>query len=329
MPDRWLISIKKRWLSIKARNRLMKIVVTGGAGFIGSNIVDAYVEAGHEVLVVDNLTTGKKGNLNPQAKFYEVDLRDKSKLSRVIAGFSPQIINHHAAQIDVRKSVTDPVYNAEVNEIGSLNLLDAAVKAKVKKIIFSSTGGAIYGEVAKKSGADENHPQEPISPYAITKRAVEMYLYSYQVNQGLNYTVLRYGNVFGPRQDPLGEAGVIAIFCGKMLEGEAPTIYGDGKQLRDYIYVGEVAAVNLLALKQGNNQIFNVGTGKGTSVNELFVGLKEIMGFKKEAIYAPARTGELFRSVLNCQKIKKGFGWQAKVDIKAGLKLTLAWYKGK
>lgn len=306
----------------------MKILVTGGAGFICSNVVDAYVGAGHEVAIVDDLSTGRKENLNPSAKFYEVDIRDKQKLSGVVSGFSPEIINHHAAQIDVRKSVEDPVHNAEVNEIGTLNLLDAAVKAKVKKIIFSSTGGAIYGEVEKKSGADENHPQEPISPYAITKRAAEMYFHSYKVNRGLNYTVLRYGNVYGPRQDPLGEAGVIAIFCGKMLKGEQPTIYGDGNQLRDYIYVGDVASLNLLALDNGDNQIYNVGTGKGVSINELFNQLKGIMKFEKQAVYAPPRRGELFRSVLNCKKIKKELDWKAKTGIKKGLKLTLKWYKG-
>lgn len=307
----------------------MKILVTGGAGFIGSNVADAYIEAGHEVAVLDNLTTGKKENLNPKAKFYEVDIRDKEKLSQAISEFSPEIINHHAAQIDVRKSVADPVYNAEVNELGTLNLLDAAVKAKVRKIIFSSTGGALYGEVTKKSGADENHPQEPISPYAITKRAVEMYIYSYKVNSGLNYTILRYGNVYGPRQDPLGEAGVIAIFCGKILQNEQPTIYGNGNQLRDYVYVKDVAEVNVQVLDKGNDQIFNIGTGKGTSVNELFAHLKAISKFDKEVVYAPARTGELFRSILNAKKVKKELGWKPKTSIKKGLKLTFKWTKSQ
>ena len=305
----------------------MKILVTGGAGFIGSNVVDAYVAAGHEVAIIDNLTTGKGDNLNPQAKFFELDIRDREKVFQAVTEFAPEVINHHAAQIDVRKSVTDPVYNAEVNELGTLNILDAAVRAKARKIIFSSTGGAIYGEVAKKSGADENHPQEPISPYAITKRSAELYLHAYNVNKGLNYTVLRYGNVYGPRQDPLGEAGVIAIFCGKMLAGEAPTIYGDGKQLRDYVYVGDLVQANLLVLDKGDNQIFNIGTGKGSSVNDLFACLKEIMKFDKAVLYAPARTGELFRSVLNTRKIRQELGWKAKTSIKKGLKLTLKWYK--
>ena len=306
----------------------MKILVTGGAGFIGSNVTDALIDAGHEVAIIDNLTTGKKENLNPKAQFHQIDLRDKA-VDEIIAGFQPEIIYHIAAQIDVRKSVADPIYNAEVNEIGTLNLLEAARKNNVKKIIFSSTGGALYGEVEKKSGADENHPQEPISPYAITKRSVEMYLYAYKVLYGLTYTILRYGNVYGPRQDPLGEAGVIAIFCGKMLKGEVPTIFGDGKQLRDYVYVGDVAAANLLALDHGDNQIYNIGISKGVSVNELFAHLKDLMKFDKDAVYAPPRAGELFRSVLNCKKIKKEQGWKPKVQIKKGLKLTLKWYKTK
>jgi UDP-glucose 4-epimerase len=304
----------------------MKILITGGAGFIGSNVVDACITAGHQVAVLDNLTTGKKENLNSRAAFYQVDIRDK-RVAEVLAEFSPDIVNHHAAQIDVRKSLSDPVYNAEVNDLGTLNLLEAAVKTRVKKVIFSSTGGALYGEIAKKSGAAEDHPQEPISPYAITKRTVELYLFAYKVNFGLNYTVLRYGNVYGPRQDPLGEAGVIAIFCGKMLKGEVPTIYGDGNQLRDYVYVGDVARANLLALEKGGGNTYNVGTGKGTSVNQLFLVLKEIMRFEKDAVYAPPRAGELFRSVLNCRKVKKELGWRAEVGIKKGLKLTLKWYK--
>jgi UDP-glucose 4-epimerase len=300
----------------------MKILITGGAGFIGSNIADAYLKAGHEVAVLDNLITGKERNLNPKAKFYKMDVRDK-KIAEILAEFQPEIINHHAAQIDVRKSVADPAFTEDVNVMGTLNLLSAAVASKVKKIIFSSTGGALYGEIKEKDGADENHPQEPISPYAITKRAVEMYLYFYHVTYGIKYTILRYGNVYGPRQDPLGEAGVIAIFIGKISKGENCTIYGDGKQLRDYVYVGDVCQANLIALNQGDNSIYNVGTGIGTSVNELFAHLKDIMKFKGSSIYAPPRTGELFRSVLNCQKIEKELGWKAKIDIRKGLELTV------
>ncbi|OGC07456.1 UDP-glucose 4-epimerase [candidate division WOR-1 bacterium RIFOXYA2_FULL_36_21] len=306
----------------------MKIVVTGGAGFIGSNVVDTYVEAGHEVLIIDNLSTGKEENLNTKANFEKIDIRDK-KVHDIISSFSPDVINHIAAQIDVRKSLSDPVFNAEVNELGMLNILETAVKTKAKKLLFSSTGGAIYGEIKEKDGADEGHPQEPISPYAITKRAGELYLYAYHVNYGLNYTVLRYGNVYGPRQDPLGEAGVNAIFCGKMLKGEIPTIYGDGKQLRDYLFVKDVAQINLIALKKGDNTTYNIGRGIGISVNELFKHLKELLNFTGEAIYASPRAGELFRSVLNCKKAERELGWKAEVDIRKGLELTLHWYKEK
>ncbi|MFA4844913.1 MAG: NAD-dependent epimerase/dehydratase family protein, partial [Candidatus Margulisiibacteriota bacterium] len=303
----------------------MKILVTGGAGFIGSNIADAFIAAGHQVAIVDNLTTGKKENLNPKAEFFPVDIRD-AKLAEVVNDFAPEVIAHLAAQIDVRKSVSDPVFNAEVNELGTLNLLNAAVRSKVGKIIFSSTGGALYGEVPEKGGAAEDHAQEPISPYAITKRSVEMYLYAYWKLYGLKFTALRYGNVFGPRQDPLGEAGVIAIFCGKLLKGETATIYGDGEQLRDYVYVGDVAAANLIALTRGDNNIFNIGTGVGTSVNQLFAHLKALTEFSGQAVYAPPRAGELFRSVLNCERARKELNWQARQDIKSGLKLTLDWY---
>ena len=306
----------------------MKILVTGGAGFIGSNVADAFIAVGHQVAIVDNLTTGKKENLNPKAEFFPLDIRD-ARLSEAINEFAPDVIAHLAAQIDVRKSVSDPVFNAEVNELGTLNLLRAAVQNKVGKIIFSSTGGAIYGEVTEKAGADEDHAQEPISPYAITKRSVEMYLYAFWKLYGLKFTALRYGNVYGPRQDPLGEAGVIAIFCGKLLKGEAPTIYGDGKQLRDYVYVEDVAQANLRALDKADGEIINIGVGQGTSVNELFLILSEILKFKQKAVYAPPRAGELFRSVLNCAKAKKVLGWQAKVGIREGLAKTISWYNKK
>ncbi len=304
----------------------MKIMVTGGAGFIGSNVVDAFIAAGHAVAVVDNLTTGKKENLNPKAEFFPVDIRD-ARLAEAVNDFAPEAIAHLAAQIDVRKSVSDPVFNAEVNELGTLNLLNAAVQNKVGKIVFSSTGGAIYGEVKEKNGADENHPPEPISPYAITKRSAEMYLYAYRQLFGLKFTVLRYGNVYGPRQDPLGEAGVIAIFCGKMLKGEAPTIFGDGEQLRDYVYVDDVAQANLLALTKAEGEIINIGAGLGTSVNELYSILSEVLKFGKKAVYAPPRAGELFRSVLNCGRANKVLGWRAETGIKEGLRKTIAWYR--
>lgn len=304
----------------------MKILVTGGAGFIGSNIVDAYIDSGHEVAVLDNLSSGKEKNLNKKAKFYKADLRDEN-VRFILREFKPEIINHLAAQIDVRKSVTDPIFNAQVNDLGTLNLLEAAVKSQTKKIIFPSTGGTIYGETPEKNGAAETHPLYPICPYAITKHSAEMYLYFYQVTYGLNFTVLRYGNVYGPRQDPHGEAGVIAIFIGKMLQGLAPTIFGNGKQQRDYIYIADICRANQLALKSGNQQIYNVGTGQGISVNQLFAALHKILGSDLKAKYAPARTGELFRTVLNCRKIKKELGWKAEIDIVSGLRKTVEYFK--
>jgi len=306
----------------------MKIIVTGGAGFIGSNVVDLYIKNGYTVLIVDNLSTGKKENINRKAKFVNLDIRSP-KLKKVILDFKPDVINHIAAQIDVRKSVTDPIFNAEVNDLGTLNLLESAILLKKKpKIIFSSTGGAIYGEVKDKNGADESHSQLPISPYAITKRTAEMYLHFYHAIYGLTYSVLRYGNVYGKRQDPLGEAGVIAIFCGKLIDNETPLIFGSGKQERDYLFVEDIARANLLAIKKGDNKIFNIGTGVGTSVNQLFAILKKISGFSGKAKYMPKRLGELDRSILNAKKAKKELGWVPKFTIEEGLKKTFDWQKG-
>lgn len=305
----------------------MKILITGGAGFIGSNIADTYIEAGHKVVIVDNLSSGNKKNINPKAKFYKADIQNKKALEKIIKKEKPEIINHHAAQIDVRRSVEDPINNAKVNELGTLNLLNCAVKYKVKKIIFASTGGALYGEVKDKKGASENHTMEPISPYAITKRAVELYLIAYSKNYGLNFTVLRYGNVYGPRQDPHGEAGVVAIFVGKLLKNQEPYIYGNGKQLRDYVFVKDVCRANLLALKKGKNSIYNIGTAIATSVNTLFYELKSIQKFAGDAIYKPPRVGELFRSLLSANKAKKELGWIPQTSIKLGLSKTVDYFK--
>jgi UDP-glucose 4-epimerase len=302
----------------------MKILVTGGAGFIASNVVDTYIEAGHDVAIIDNLSTGKKQNLNPKARFYEIDLRNAKEVESVFENERPEIVNHHAAQIDVRKSVADPVYDAEVNIIGFLNVAQNCLKYKVKKVIFASTGGAIYGEV-KKGGATEKTVPEPISPYAICKRTIEMHLHAYAVNFGLRWTVLRYGNVFGPRQDPLGEAGVIAIFIGKLMKGETPLIFGTGKQLRDYVYVKDVARANLMALKKGEGEIINIGTAVGSSVVDLFKHLKAIMKFPGEAKSEPPRTGELFRSVLAINKAKLVLGWTPKMTLRKGLEETVDW----
>lgn len=302
----------------------MRILVTGGAGFIGSNIVDAYVEAGHEVLVVDNLSSGKEENLNPDAKFYKLDIRSP-EIELVFAKEKPEVVNHHAAQIDVRRSVDDPAYDANVNIIGMINLLQAAVKHGTDKFIFASSGGAIYGE-PETLPADENSPLQPLAPYGVSKVAGEYYLSCYQALHGLSYTALRYGNIYGPRQDPHGEAGVIAIFCRAMLDGGEIKIFGTGEQLRDYVYVGDVVAANLLSLGGGDNKSVNIGTGAGTSVNELFAHLKEILEYEKEAIYYPPRQGELERTYLDNALAKDALGWEPQVDIRRGLELTAEFF---
>jgi len=302
----------------------MKILVTGGAGFIGSNIVDRYLGEGHEVVVVDNLITGKRENLNPKAKFYEIDILDP-EIGEIFKKEKPAVINHHAAQIDVRKSLSDPIFDAKVNILGTINILENSVKAGVKKVIYASTGGALYGEPTYLP-VDENHPILPIAPYAASKFSAEAYLSLYAQSYNLKYSALRYGNVYGPRQDPLGEAGVIAIFIGKMLKGERPTIYGDGEQLRDYIFVGDIAEVNLKVLEEGVG-VYNVGTGIGTSVNQLFKNLKEILDFKLESIYAPPRKGELLKVYLDAKKIEKELGWKARTSLNEGLRKTVEYFK--
>jgi len=304
----------------------MKILVTGGAGFIGSNVVDAYIEKGYEVIVVDDLSSGKKENLNKKAKFYNLDICDKSLEEVFEEGID--IVNHHAAQVDVRKSIADPAFDARINIEGSLNILENCQKYKIKKIIFASSGGVIYGECGNLP-PNEDSPISPISPYGVSKYAMECYLSAYEKIYGLKYTALRYGNVYGPRQDPYGEAGVVAIFSGKMLNNGEVNIFGDGEQVRDYVYVGDVAKANILCLENGNNEIFNIGTSKSTSVNRLFSEMKELTQYSKEAVYKPARAGELMRSSLDVGKAEQKLGWKAKVDIREGLKKTIEFFRGK
>jgi UDP-glucose 4-epimerase len=306
----------------------MKILVTGGAGFIGSHVVDTYLAAGHKVLIVDNLSTGRRDNINPAARFYEMDLRDKS-LAELLITERPEVINHQAAQIDVRKSVQDPRYDAEVNILGSLNLLEAGLAAGIKHCIFASTGGAIYGE-QDYFPADELHPVRPLSPYGIAKLAVEKYLDYYRAVHRLSYTVLRYANVYGPRQNPKGEAGVVSIFCERMTRNETPIINGDGKQTRDYVFVGDVVRANLLALElqaEATNEIFNIGTGIETDVNTLFHILQRYLGTDFPENHAPAKAGEQLRSVLDARRSERQLGWRPTVDLETGLKLTLDFYK--
>jgi len=322
----------------------MKILVTGGAGFIGSNIVDAYIKAGYDVVVVDNLSTGKKENLNPKAKFYEADISDVKRIARIFEKEKPDMVNHHAAQIDVRKSLADPVFDASVNVIGAINLLEISVRQKIKKFIFASSGGVMYGECGKIPPKELETPR-PLSPYGITKHTVEHYLDYYSQTYGLKYVTFRYGNVYGPRQDPYGEAGVVAIFINRILKNKeinpvrngvsrrdisnGVNIFGDGEQIRDYVYISDVVCANLIALHKGENEIFNIGTGETKSVNQLFCELAKISGYSKKPAYKPQRTGELFKSSLDVKKAKKKLGWSAKVNFNAGLKRTYEYFKGR
>ncbi|MGB4504255.1 MAG: SDR family oxidoreductase [Syntrophaceticus sp.] len=313
----------------------MRILVTGGAGFIGSHLVDGLLAEGHQVTVVDNLSTGKRENLNPKAEFHEMDIRE-SDLERVFQEGKFDYVDHHAAQIDVRHSVADPVFDARVNILGLLNLLENCRKYSVKGFIFASSGGVVYGE-PQNLPVPEKYPKGPQSPYGVSKLASEFYLNYYAQVMDIPYITLRYGNVYGPRQDPYGEAGVVAIFGLKMLKGETPTIFGDGKQVRDYVYVGDVVRANLLALdylEQGNtcsspggcainDFAYNIGTGKGTSVNELFDLLKEVTDFKGAPEYGPERAGELKRIYLDISKAKDKLGWEPRTEFKEGLLSTV------
>ena len=303
----------------------MKILVTGGAGFIGSNIVDALIEKGHDVVVVDNLYMGRLKNLNPAAKFYLLNLQ-APEIAKMFELEKFDVVYHEAAQMDVRRSVENPVFDASVNVLGTLNILQNAVKTGVKKVIFASTGGAVYGE-QDYFPADEEHPTRPVSPYGITKLTVEKYLFFYKLTYGLQHVILRYANVYGPRQNPFGEAGVVAIFIEKMLTGQQPIINGDGKQTRDFVYVGDVVRANILALDYPKSDTFNVGTGKETDVNTIFRELNKIVGKNLPEKHGPAKEGEQQRSVIDYLKIKKALGWKPQVSLEEGLRKTVEYFK--
>ncbi len=306
----------------------MNILVTGGAGFIGSHIVDGLIGAGHRVIVLDNLSSGNPRNISQQATFVEGDICSADTVAAIFRDHAIDVVNHHAAQIDVRKSVTAPVHDAEINILGSLNLLEAARQHGVKRFVFASTGGAIYGE-QQYFPADEKHPQQPISPYGITKRSVELYLEYYRAVHGLAYTIFRYTNVYGPRQDPKGDAGVVAIFANAMLDGAPTTIFGTGSQTRDYVYVGDIVRAHLLLLDRAvGSEVYNVATGMETSVNDLHIVLSSLItGGKAAPVYAEARKGELDRSSCTSAKIEAAFGWQPSVELRDGLAKTAAYFK--
>jgi UDP-glucose 4-epimerase len=303
----------------------MKAVVTGGAGFIGSNLVDALIERGDEVVIVDNLTTGKRGNaeqaLANGARMVEADIRDGQALVDLFEEVRPDVVFHFAAQIDVRKSVADTPLDAMINVVGTINVLEAALKVGAR-VVNSSTGGAIYGE-GRIIPAPEDHPAEPEAPYGQSKFAAEGYLELYRRLHGLSTISLRYGNVYGPRQDPLGEAGVIAIFCGKLLDGSKPTVFGDGLQTRDYVYVGDVVAANLAAAESQATGPFNIGTGRQSTVLDLVEALGQIAGREFEVEMAPERPGEVRHIALDFTRAREELGYEPKVDLREGLELTL------
>jgi len=306
----------------------LKVLITGGAGFIGSNVADRFIEDGSEVVIVDDLSNGKEENINKEAKFYRCDIRDK-QIPNIFEKERPQIVIHNAAQISVRISVEDPASDADINIIGALNILEACKKYKVGKVIFASSGGTVYGE-QQYFPADESHPLCPISPYGVAKLTTEKYLYYYHYSFGLNYISLRYGNIYGPRQDPYGEAGVVAIFCNKMISGKNPTINGDGRQTRDYVYIRDVVEANVAAAGSDFIGEINIGTGKETDVVELFNVIKNISGNNSiKEIHGPSKEGEQRRGSLSHKKAEDIIGWQPKVKIEEGLKLTYGWFKSK
>lgn len=306
----------------------MKVLVTGGAGFIGSHIVDQCIAAGHEVAVVDNFWAeggGKSANLNPKARFHRVDITDEASLDRIFDEVQPEIVSHQAAQHSVSISTKYPKLDAQVNVLGLLNVLTNCTRVGARKIVFASSG-ATYGTPVRLP-IDEDVPQRPESPYGITKMVTEYYLRYWHEANGLNFTALRYGNVYGPRQDPNGEAGVIAIFAKRFLKHESIRIDWDGEQQKDYVYVGDVARANLIALEHGDNDIFCIGTGKGTSVNEIYHDLEKITGYTPEVVHAPKRAGDIHLAYFNSAKAARILGWKPEVSMEEGIKATVDFFR--
>jgi UDP-glucose 4-epimerase len=303
----------------------MKVLVTGGAGFIGSNVCDAFAGAGHDVVALDNLSSGRLENVGTGVRFIEADIRDVG-LAAILMAERPEVVSHHAAQIDVRKSVADPAHDADINLVGMLNLLEACRGASVRRFLFASSGGACYGE-QERFPAGESHPTRPVSPYGVAKAAGELYLHFYLAQYGLSYAALRYANVYGPRQNPHGEAGVIAIFGERLLEGQPSVIYGDGGQTRDFVYVGDVARANVLAAGSTAVGSFNIGTGRETSIEALYRALAEACGSTLQPRHAPAQPGEQRRSVIDPSLAGEKLGWIPEVTLEAGLRRTVEWLR--
>jgi UDP-glucose 4-epimerase len=303
----------------------MKILVTGGAGFIASHIVDAYIELGHEVIVVDNLSTGNMDFVNKKARFIEADITDKDSIQTIIREEKPEALNLHAAHIQVGNSVKDPQFDAKNNIFGLLNIMEAAKDVGVKRVLFASTGGAMYGN--KPTPFDESMKEEPLSPYGISKRAGELYLNYYHELYKIPYCVLRYSNVYGPRQNPHGESGVIAIFLEMMTAGKAPVINGDGTHTRDYVYVSDVVAANVKALQSEYVGVMNIGTTTEISTNDVFRKLVQELHSDIEEKHGPERPGEQVTSSLKYDKAKEVLGWEPQVPFDEGVKKVVEWYK--
>jgi UDP-glucose 4-epimerase len=300
----------------------MRILITGGAGFIGSHVSRAYLAAGHEVAVADDLSSGRQKNLPAAAKFFQVDIRDTERLGRVFEEFRPAVVNHHAAQMDIRRSLREPLFDASVNVIGSLIVLELSVKHGVKRLIIASSGGAIYGE-PKALPVREDAPEIPISHYGVTKLAVERYVNVYNNVYGIDFVILRYANVFGPRQNPRGEAGVVAVFAGQMLKGETPTIFGDGTKTRDYVFVEDIAEANLQALSRGEGGTCNLGCGAQISDYEIFDVIRRGVGFDKQPQYAPRRPGEIEHIALDSSRAALMLNWKPRTGLAEGIAKTI------
>jgi UDP-glucose 4-epimerase len=303
----------------------MKIAVTGGAGFIASHIVSAYIEAGHEVVVIDNLSSGKRENVHNKARLIEIDINDP-KIAEIFAQEKFDILNHHAAQINVRYSVEQPIDDAHINVIGSLNLFTNAVKNGVRKIIFASSAGTVYGDQSVYP-CDELHPTNPLSPYGVSKISAEMYLHTLRVSNGVSYTALRYSNVFGPRQNPHGEAGVVAIFLTAFLNGKQPSIFGDGLQTRDYVYVGDAVKANILALQPEIEGAFNISSSKELSVHDVYDTICNALSIEADKIHTPAKKGEPRRGCYANKKAEDVLGWNPTYSFQEAIQLTTEWFK--
>jgi UDP-glucose 4-epimerase len=300
----------------------VKILVTGAAGFIASHVADAYLNAGHEVHILDDLSRGAKKNVNPKANFHQCDIRDRERVEQIFLMVKPAVVNHHAAQMDVRRGVREPHYDAQVNILGSLNLIEAAVTHGANRFIYAATAGAGYGE-PKQMPVPEDYPINPITPYGISKHTVEHYLFTFQFLYGLQYVVLRYGNVYGPRQSSQGEAGVFAIFSEQMMTGIQPVIYGDGQKLRDYVYISDVVAANVAALERGSNEIFNIGSGAATPDLEIFERVRDLLGKSIQPRYVPRRPGEIDMICLDISKAARLLGWVPQVSLEDGARRTV------